>query len=59
MSIMDASVKYSRDNLASSELKAQMEFLRREVDCCDQLGTKAAARIERQIQETKERKVSE
>ena len=42
----------------NAEIKEQMELLKREVDCCDQLGEKAAARLERQIQETKERKLS-
>lgn len=37
----------------NAEIKEQMELLKREVDCCDQLGTKATARLERQIQETK------
>ena len=42
----------------NTELKENLELLKREVDCCDQLGKKAAVRLERQIQETKERRVS-
>ena len=46
-------------NEQNTELKENLELLKREVDCCDQLGKKAAVRLERQIQEIKERKVSE
>ena len=40
------------------DLKDSMELLRREVDSDVQSGKKAAVRLERQIQETKERRVS-
>lgn len=39
------------------ELKEQMNLLKREVDCCDQLGAKATARLEKQIEETKKREI--
>lgn len=42
----------------NTELKENLELLKREVDCCDQLGKKATVRLERQIEETKERRVS-
>jgi len=45
--------------MKNTEIKEQMELLKREVDCCDQLGKKAAVRLERQIQETKKRKLPE
>lgn len=41
----------------NTELREHLELLKREVDCCDQLGKKATARLERQIQETKRREV--
>lgn len=43
--------------MKNTEIKEQMELLKREVDCCDQLGKKATIRFERQIQETKKRKL--
>lgn len=45
--------------MKNTEIKEQMELLKREVDCCDQLGKKATVRLERQIQETKKRKLPE
>jgi hypothetical protein len=44
--------------MKNTELKENMELLNREVDCCDQLSKKATVRIEKQIQETKERRIS-
>jgi len=38
---------------ANTDLKAQTELLRREVDSHVQSGAKTTARLERQIQETK------
>ncbi len=42
---------------ANQDLKAQIELLRREVDSDVQSGAKATARLKRQIEETKERKI--